>query len=89
MFVRITVVLLPSSPVALQTVIVVSTKFVSMATVSILAMLDPMLVEPMLNVPFLTTVKAVLVPLDLLVTLKSNVFVSQKPVYRAHSALLV
>ena len=64
-------------------------KFVSMVTVSILAMLDPMLVEPMLNVQYLATVKAVLVPLDLLVTLRSNAFVSPKLVYRAQSVLLV
>ena len=87
MSVRITDVSLQALPVALLTVIVESMKSVSMVTVSILVML-PMLVEPMLNVPFSTTAKHVLVLPNSLATLKLNVFVFPMVVSPIISALL-
>ena len=87
MSVRITDVSLQALPVALLIVIVESMKSVSMVTVSILVML-PMLVEPMLNVPFSTTAKHVLVLTNSLATLKLNVFVFPMVVFPIISALL-
>lgn len=74
MSVRITDVLRHSLPVVQLIVIVESMKSVSMVTVKILVML-PMLVEPMLNAPFSTTAKHVLVLPNSLATLRSNAFV--------------
>ena len=87
MSVRITDVSLQALPVALLIVIVESMKSVSMVTVSILVML-PMLVEPMLNAPFSTTAKHVLVLPNSLATLKLNVFVFPMVVSPIISALL-
>ena len=82
--VRITDVSLPALPAVLRIAIVVSTKSASMVTASILVTL-PMLVEPMLNVPFSITEKPVLVRLNSLATLKLNAFVFPMLAYRTLS----
>ena len=87
MSVRITDVLRHSLPVVQLIVIVESMKSVSMVTVKILVML-PMLVEPMLNAPFSTTAKHVLVLPNSLATLKLNVFAFPMVVSPIISALL-